>query len=479
MTKQLKWIITPSVMALLGVATVLGSACSDDESDPWTGSSSSSGTGGSSSSGTGGSSSSGTGGSTSSGTGGSGGQGAAGADCEPLEAATGTIVEVTTADVGNLQNIVGSAAQGDTIALADGTYDLNGDYLRVSTNGVTIRSQSGNREAVILDGAYTTNEIIQVAASDVTIADITLQRAYHHPIHVVTSGGDTVNTLIYNVHVVDPRQQAIKINPSQDGEYPDNGVIACSHLELTDQGRGNVDSSSTPCYTGGVDGHQAQGWVIRDNLIEGFWCPNGLSEHGVHCWRGCRDTLVERNVFINNARAVGFGMATSGSARTFNDNPCPAAGNDYVGHYDGMVRNNFIFVDDSNLMSSGAGVDCGVCFWGACGAQAVHNTIVSTGSMLSSVEWRYATSTGIEVTNNIVTHQLWERDGASATPAGNLESAQLSLFEDGQNGELHLASGASAAIDQGVAVTAGECDDDIDGEPRDDGSPDIGADEVQ
>ena len=256
-------------------------------------------------------------------------------------------------------------------------------------------------------------------------------------------------------------------------------MVACSHLELTDTGRGNVDSSSTPCYTGGFDGHQAWGWVIRDNLIEGFWCPNGLSEHGVHCWRGCRDTLVERNVFVNNARAVGFGMATSGNARTFNDNPCPAAGGSYVGHYDGMVRNNFVFVDDQDLMNSGSGVDCAVCFWSACGAQAVHNTIVSTGSMLSSVEWRYATSTGVEVTNNVVTHQLWERDGASATQAGNLENAQLSLFEDGQNGNLHLASGASAAIDQGVALSAGQCDDDIDGEPRDDGSPDIGADEVQ
>ena len=69
--------------------------------------------------------------------------------------------------------------------------------------------------------------------------------------------------------------------------------------------------------------------------------------------------------------------------------------------------------------------------------------------------------------------------GIRVTQAGNLEDAQLSLFEDGQNGNLHLASGASAAIDQGVAVPSGQCDDDIDGEPRDDGAPDIGADEVQ
>ncbi len=479
MKKQLTWIIAPTAMALLGVVTLVGGACSEDESDPWSGISSSSGSGGSSSSGSGGSSSSGTGGSTSSGTGGSGGQGAAAVGCDPLEPASGTIVEVSTADVGDLQSIVSSASPGDTIAFADGTYDLNGAYLWISAAGVTLRSQSGNREAVILDGNYDTTEMITVAASDVTIADMTIQRAYTHPIHVVTAGAaDTLNTLIYNVHIIDPRQQAIKINPSGGGGFPDDGVIACSHIELTDQGRGHVDSQSTPCYTGGVDGHQAWGWVIRDNTIEGFWCPNGLAEHGVHCWRGCRDTVVERNLFLNNARAVGFGMATSGEARTFTNNPCPAAGNDYVGHYGGIVRNNFIHANDSGLLASGSGVDCAVCFWSACNAQAVHNSIVSTGDMFSAVEWRFATSTGIEITNNVVTHPLRERDGASATQAGNLESAPLSVFEDGQNGNLHLASGATAAIDQGVALTSGQCDDDIDGEPRSDGSPDIGADEV-
>ncbi|RLB57815.1 MAG: hypothetical protein DRI90_17530 [Deltaproteobacteria bacterium] len=479
MTKTRQRNATLIAVALFGVAIVLGSACSGEEDDVWTNSSSSSGSGGSSSSGTGGSSSSGTGGSSSSGTGGGGGQGAAWLGCDALEPATGNIIEVTPSQTAQLQSIVSSAAPGDTIAFADGTYDLNGDYLWITAAGLSLRSQSGNRDAVILDGNYSTTEIITVVASDVTIADLTIQRAYTHPIHVATTGGaDTLGTLIYNVHIIDPRQQAIKINHNQDGGYPDNSVIACSHIELTDQERGQIDTQSTSCYTGGVDAHSARGWVIRDNLIEGFWCPTGLSEHGVHMWRGGRDTIVERNVFMNNARGVGFGMATSGTARTYSDDPCPAANGGYVGDYDGMVRNNFIFANDSGLLSSGSGFDCGICFWSACGAQAVHNTIVSTGDMFSAIEWRFATSTGVAITNNIVTHPLRERDGASATEAGNLENAQLSLFVDGANGNLHLESGASAAIDQGTALPSGQCDNDIDGDPRDDGQLDIGADEI-
>jgi len=413
------------------------------------------------------------------GTSGSSGSGGSASSCAPLPDPdpSSHIIDVSPADTQDLTNIVASASQGDTIRFASGTYDLNGVHLWISTPGVTLRSASGNRDDVILDGNDQTTEIVTIAASDVTVADLTIRKAHTHPIHVVTDNADTLDTLIYNVHIVDPREQAIKVNPNQAGTYVDDGVVACSHIELTDAGRPNVQPNPGGCYTGGFDGHQARGWVIRDNVIEGFWCDTGLSEHAVHCWRGCRDTVVERNRLINNARGVGFGLATSGNARTYGDNPCPEAGSDYVGHYDGIVRNNFIFANDPDLLSSGSGFDCGICFWSACGAQAVHNTIMSTGDSFSSVEWRFGTSVGVEILNNIASHSLRERDGASGSQEGNLLDAPLSLFVDGANGDLHLDPGASSAIDSGASIPAGLCDDDIDGDARA-GTPDIGADEV-
>ncbi len=112
---------------------------------------------------------------------------------------------------------------------------------------MTLRSASGNREAVVLDGNYITAEIIQIVASNVTVADLSLQRARHHPIHVMsTDDGNTDNTRIYNVRIVDPGQQAIKINPHEARIYfPDNGLVACSHIELTDAGRERRSGPST------------------------------------------------------------------------------------------------------------------------------------------------------------------------------------------------------------------------------------------
>jgi hypothetical protein len=395
--------------------------------------------------------------------------------CSPLPPPSSNTVNVSTVD--QLESAVNNAASGTTILVADGTYNLDGVYLRFDTPNVTLRSASGNREAVILDGNYQTTEIVQIATSNVTIADLTLREALYHPIHVMsTDDADTNNTLIYNVHVIDPGQQAIKINPVEGGYYTDNGVIACSHIELTDAGREQVWNINGSCYTGGVDAHQSRDWVIRDNLIEGFWCANDLAEHGIHLWRTCRDPIVERNVLRNNARGIGFGMATDGTGRTYPDDACPYT-TGYVDHYRGVIRNNFISADDPNLFNSDGGFDCGICLWNACSVQTFHNTVYTadTANTFSSIEWRFA-NTRVELTNNLVNHTMRERDGAIATQSGNLTNAPASWFVNAASGDLHLVSTATSAIDQ-VSAPGGVTDD-IDGDPRPIGAlSDVGADE--
>jgi hypothetical protein len=399
-------------------------------------------------------------------------------DCTALPAPSGNIRTVTPAQVSQLSGIVSGASPGDTILLEDGTYNLNGSVLWISTPGITIRSASGNPENVILDGGYDSTEIITVTASDVTVAEITVKRAFTHAIHVTSSSlGDTDNTLIYRVNLIDPREQTIKINPHANGFYADNGVVACSTLQLTDQGRPNVNPTISGCYTGGIDAHQARGWIVRDNFMEGFWCASGLAEHAIHFWRGGRDTVIERNVLKDNARGIGLGLVNSGAARTFSDNFCPEAGGAYIGHYGGIIRNNFIHASSPGLLGSNDGFDCGICLASACKAVTVHNSVVSTGNNFSSIEWRFGGSVGNEIRNNIATHGLRARDGGSASLSGNLEGASLSLFVDGQGGDLHLAPGANAAIDQGVPLAPGVSDNDIDDDIRD-ANPDIGADEI-
>ena len=398
--------------------------------------------------------------------------------CGALPPPSGPTIQVAPSQAGELRGIVFAATAGTTILLENGTYDLsNGDgssRLSFSTANVTLRSLSGDRDGVILDGAYGTNEIITISASGVTIADLTVMRAYNHPIHIFGLPGNPISDiLLHNLRIVDPREQAIKVNPSGDG-YVDNSTIECCSIELTDAGRTHVNPDLGGCYTGGIDVHQARGWVVRRNRIEGFWCDSGLSEHGIHFWQCCRDTLVEENVIVDCARGIGFGLSQTGSCRTYPDDPYPGVG--FKDHIDGIIRNNFVAASDTDLLTSPDGFDTGIAVTQAYGAKIVHNSVASTSPPFTSIEWRFPNSV-VEIYNNLVTKNLLQRDGASATLDGNLDYAPLNWFTDITAGDLHLTANAASAVDAGTSLEAGLCDWDIDGRGRD-AEPDVGADEI-
>ena len=397
-----------------------------------------------------------------------------GIDCGPIgePPPEGPIVMVTPADANMLPQMVGNAEPNTTFSFADGTYDLsNANLLHVTTPGLRFVGASNDRDAVILDANYGIGEIFLVAASNTTIAHMTVQRAFWHPIHV-TGGSDanTLNTIIHDVAVIDPGQQAIKINASGAGYYSDEGRVSCSAVIMTDAGRPNVDN----CYTGGIDAHSAWGWVVRDNYFEGFWCDQGLSEHAVHFWVTGRDTLVERNTIVDCARGVGFGLGANGNGneRVYDDEPCPDA--DYLGHVDGVIRNNMIVATRPELFASQFGFDSGVALEQACGAVVAHNSVVSTETPFVSMEYRFP-NTDATIINNLTTHQIMMRDGGQANLYANMEGEGLDHFVDVGSGDLHLVDGSSA-ISAGDGLGNEVAATDFDGEMRDI-LPDVGADE--
>ena len=71
--------------------------------------------------------------------------------CDPLPPPAGNVIDVYPSGVSTLAAIVAGAVSGDTILLHDGIYDLR-EALQFSTPGVSFRSASGNRDAVIIDG---------------------------------------------------------------------------------------------------------------------------------------------------------------------------------------------------------------------------------------------------------------------------------------------------------------------------------------
>lgn len=391
------------------------------------------------------------------------------------EARSASTIKVSPSD--DLPRVVSSAQPGSTILLEDGVYRL-GRPLVFTTPDVSIRSASGDRGKVILDGRKgggklkrenCINEIISVRASRVTIADLGIRHARDHGIHISPRDrGDIREVVMRNVHVFDCGQQLIKVN-SNGGDptyWADDCVLEDSLIEFRDNSI--MQDMGKHFYTGGLDVHGGKGWIIRRNTFRNIQREGRLMEHAVHMWSGCRDTLVERNHFIDCYRAVGFGMKTrpKGLVRRYPDSGGDAP---YFDHIGGVVRNNFIF------NRKGIHLESGIELMNVNGTKVHHNTVVSHDRPFSSIEYRWP-NTRVEIANNIVSHRIRERDGARALLKNNLENAPPSLFRDHEAGDLHLSAKAAAAVDRGVLLKDEGARVDIDGEPRD-GRPDLGADE--
>jgi hypothetical protein len=391
--------------------------------------------------------------------------------CDRLPAPTGVVVNVSPSQAASLPSIVAAATPGTVILLADGTY-ANVPRINITTASVALRSASGNPAAVVLDGAYTTDEIVSIHAPNVTVAEITLMHAVNHPIHVAPpeAGPDVTGVRLYRLRILDAGEQFVKVNANAARtSWVDNGSLECSTLQLTDAGRPHVVAvAGSPCYTGGIDAHAVRGWTVRRNRFEGLWCPTGLAEHAIHFWDSSRDTLVEQNLIVNCARGIGYGLGDTGVERPFADAPYP--GVTYIGHYDGIIRNNVVYADIP-------GFDTGIGLEQARGARVWHNTVYSTDSatgFFSSIDYRFA-NTVAEIRNNLC-RRITQRNGASGAVDDNLENVPASDFVDPAARDFRLTATATDAIDQGVVVADPGLD--MAGNPHD-AAPDLGAYEFE
>jgi hypothetical protein len=370
---------------------------------------------------------------------------------DPLPATAGPIVRVSTER--ELQAAVRQLRSKMTIALAPGTYTLTSTlWIRGPLADVTIRGDSMNRDDVVLRGPGMTGPTDNVpfgiwTGGDVRglmIANLTIRDVPSHPI-ILNPGAQ--NPHIYNVRLVDAGEQFIKANPTRGGGGVNNGVVEYSIMEYT--------RTAKSYYTNGVDVHAGANWIIRHNLFRNIVSADGrLAGPAILIWNRSSNTLAEGNTFLNCARGVAYGLEVK-------------PGGDHSG---GIIRNNFFY------RSSSQRGDVGIIVSDSPGTQVLNNTVIVSGTYATPIEYRFETSTGILLANNLLDGPIGRRNGATGIERGNYTGATASMFVNAAAGDLHLVETAHAAIDRGVAVQ--NVSDDWDARPRPRGAGyDIGASE--
>ena len=380
-----------------------------------------------------------------------------------LAMAATRFVNVSTA--AELQNAMGNLQAGDTIVLVNGTYNLTSTLYVNGHDNVTIRGNAGCDQVVLvgrgMDNANYGSVPLGIWSNsrNTVIAHLTIRDTYDNT--VVFNGG-AQSPRVYNVKLLNAGSQFIKANPVDATQGVDNGVVEYSILEYT-AGPPATNHGAGVGYTNGLSIHTADNWVIRRNLFKNFHTPDTaayLWNPAVLMWNHSTNTLTERNTFINVDRAIAYGLI---------DN----SGSDHQG---GVIRNNFIYLQPGLMSASRkASSDGQIIVWDSPGTKVYHNTILTNGNVVKSIEFRFNTSGG-EARNNLADASIGTRDGATFTQSGNLLTATASLFADPSAADLHLKSTATAVIDQAPALSS--VTNDIDGNPRPTGAGyDIGADE--
>jgi hypothetical protein len=366
--------------------------------------------------------------------------------CLLLPAASSAVV-VSNADQ-LAQAVMDANSGGDnSIFLEDGVYTLS-DMLWVDANNLTVRSVSGNREAVVIQGQGMygpVSHVFNVAGSNFTVSDVTLGEVGNHAIQTQPSAQAPV---IRNVHFINTYEQMVKIawDANNPDAHTDNGILENCLFEYT-------AGIGPQWYIGGIDAHRAMNWQVRNNTFRYIRSPaDDVAEFAIHFWSNSENTLVENNVIVSCDRGIGFGLGDRG-------------------HIGGTIRNNMIYHDASEGFA-----DVGIALESAWNAHVYNNTIYFDNSYPNAIEYRWGATSGVVIANNLTNRAITSRDGGSGDVFSNVTSASWDWFVDPASGNLRLSYAVGGVVDSGSYIDG--LTNDIDGKARPQGGGyDIGASE--
>jgi len=365
----------------------------------------------------------------------------------PLPPPGGEVIRVE-----NVTQLFAAAEQvspGGTIMLADGFYAMP-RYFELHTDNVTLRSATGQRDSVILDGTHSQHgELVGVSrCTGVTIADLTIQNIKWNGFKI-NSNLHATRVTIRNCVIHNIWQRGVK-GPAMDEQ--DRGHVwptdCCIEYCLFYNDRPKAyadDPADTPDnfggnYIGGIDAMHARGWVIRDNVLSGIHGRTGEGRGAIFLWNESHDCVVERNIIIDCDCGICLGNPSRRPDTPWHARRC-------------LVRNNFVTRCGETGVLAAHTRDCRV----------IHNTIHDPASQLRRLIWVQDDNDGLLVANNLLSGPDVLRTGTGPVVLQhNVAQTDLAAsFVDAAAGNLRLRASVP-----GDCACLADAPQDIDGCPR-------------
>ena len=373
----------------------------------------------------------------------------------PLPPPREPILHVTNVD--EWLRAIDRAADGTTILLADGQYQVTRPAVLTGKKRIAIRSTSGDPSKVVLSGRGWDSEamnddILHIGRCEsITVADLTFADCRSYGIKVEAENGPR-DIHIYNCRFRDIGVRAIKGSAGKDPNVRAvKGSVRYCQFENTKVPP--ADWLFGGDYISAIDMMALEDWTFGDNVFRNIKGRNGGGRAAIFIWVRSRGVVVERNLIVNCDRGIAFGNPGQSTANR--------EGEPLVYVADSTIRNNFI----------AGGLDCGIELWYARAIKIYHNSI-----WRPERNWnrgiRVGTGTAeTDIANNLV-HGEIRLEGGKAKLRNNLTGRLNGHFVDPSSGNLALTPAATNAIDRASPVP--EVKHDIRQRPRP-ARPDLGA----
>jgi hypothetical protein len=352
------------------------------------------------------------------------------------------------------------------VLIADGHYYLP-RTLVLKTDRMTLRSASGRRDQVLLDGARgNPGELVAVShCTGVTIADLTIQNVAWNGFKINADSGvrdvTISNCVIHNIW-----QRGIKGVPGvrKDGRLqPCRGCRVQYCLFYNDRPKRFDDDpyeTKNPKqfggnYIGGMDIMNAKGWIVSDNVFLGIHGLTGEARGAIFFWNQSSDCVIERNIILDCDTGISLG---NGMRQPDAKVHCTRF----------LVRNNFVTRCPEGAITATFTRDCKI----------VHNSIHDPANRQRRSIWVVQDNDGLVIANNLCSSPpiAIAKDAGRVEARNNLERPVPEAFVEAAKGNLHLTREAKGIIGRGAPLP--DVSEDIDRKPRG-RNPTLGAHELR
>lgn len=328
------------------------------------------------------------------------------------------------------------------VIIKDGDYDLN-EPIRITGDHVIYRSESGNRNNVVLRGRGMTgsiNRIFAVTGSNFSVKNISLGEVSGNGIKLYGEK-NTDSVYIQNVRFFNIKEQMVlaTYNEEYSSQHADFGTIEQCTFE-------NEHESSAKEQYGGIDINRGASWRISNCMFENINGAESSRSSGAIRFRNhSEDCIAENNIIVNCDRGILFG---------FNNEE----------HKGGIIRNNMIYVSR----------EVGIYICNAMDVKVFNNTVFSPSDYPHAIECLDENGS-VEIINNLTNKGISLPGKAISKVENNVTNAQANWFKNASRGNLHLAKNVTEVVNAAIALD--DVSTDKDGDLRLMNMSDIGADE--